>query len=383
MQLLNDRRRRAARIFVGAALLACTASCSLMSFKSLDRPLSTRDMNSRVLTREYAVGFRAAVEQCADEIMKAAPEPAVVDNALNWKISATSESQRAALRLEPLLALLDTWAFATQMSNFVSADGAGRALFGTRQSTVRAVADGLAADATKMAARLLPAREFERYDAFVTTYVSAHPLADLHFVRASVVEAWSRESGSEVKLVESLGTIPEVSADLAQRMQIYGDTTPTQVMWQTQLALRKSGYGGSDLRSALAVLDQRLEALSDAADSAPELMHGAVQDVRVSSLQVIDRFNGSMAAMIEAFSVERLALTESIRVEREAVSNVLDAQRRAVALDASRLADQVVKSYGEQVRLLAREAFLWLIVFSIIVVTLPFVAGYLVGRSRH
>jgi hypothetical protein len=59
-----------------------------------------------------------------------------------------------------------------------------------------------------------------------------------------------------------------------------------------------------------------------------------------------------------------------------------EAGRQAVSRDAARIADQVVKSAGEQARYLAREVLLLLIVLAIVVLGLPFAAGYLVGRAR-
>ena len=58
-----------------------------------------------------------------------------------------------------------------------------------------------------MARRLIAPREFPRYQQFVDSYTRAHPLQDLDFMRASVVELWSQSSPADVKLVDSLGTI--------------------------------------------------------------------------------------------------------------------------------------------------------------------------------
>jgi hypothetical protein len=41
-----------------------------------------------------------------------------------------------------------------------------------------------------------------------------------------------------------------------------------------------------------------------------------------------------------------------------------------------------VKSAGEQARYLAREVLLLLIVLAVVVLGLPFAAGYFVGRAR-
>src|SRR5258707_13670886 len=96
-------------------MLACVAGCSLISLKSPERPLSSRDLNARILTREFSYHFIAVVAQCADDIAAHASDPEVLANALRWKIGAAAESQGAAPRLAPRMALLDTWPLASQM----------------------------------------------------------------------------------------------------------------------------------------------------------------------------------------------------------------------------------------------------------------------------
>jgi hypothetical protein len=81
--------------------------------------------------------------------------------------------------------------------------------------------------------------------------------------------------------------------------------------------------------------------------------------------------------------VEREALTDDLHTERDTVLTAADTQRKALAEDVSRIADQVVKSSGEQVRSLAREVLLLLIVLAIVMLGLPFWAGYMVGRVRR
>jgi hypothetical protein len=71
-----------------------------------------------------------------------------------------------------------------------------------------------------------------------------------------------------------------------------------------------------------------------------------------------------------------------VRSEREALVVAADAQRRALAQDAAQLAEQVVRSGGEQLRHLAREVLLLGLVLALVVLGLPFAAGYAVGRSR-
>jgi hypothetical protein len=365
-----------------SAVLMAAAGCSLVSLKSPERPLSPRDLNARILTRELSSQFVAAVTRCADEIAAAEEDPTVLDNSLRWEIAAVAESRRAATRVAPMMTLLDTWALAVQMQGFMAEGGAGGALFGSHQAAVRQVSDGFASDAEALARTLLARGDFSDYHRFVAQYAREHPLRDLTFARASVVELWSREKGVDTKLVDAFGTIPEAMADAAERLQIYGDTVPSQVMRKTQLALRESGYSRSEIRTSLRELDARLARLGALAESAPDLVHGAEADVRQSVGEVLNRLDASSARTIAALRTERRALFADLQSERATVLAAVDVQRQALAADAANISSQVVKSAGEQLRYLAGEVLLLLIVLSIIVLGLPFAAGYLLGRAR-
>src|SRR5215472_9432503 len=103
-----------ARLVCGGALLLVLSSCSLISLKSPERPLSPRDLNARILTRELSAQFVTAVNHTADDIAASEHDPAVLENGLRWEIAAVGESRRAATRLVPTMGLLDTWALAAQ-----------------------------------------------------------------------------------------------------------------------------------------------------------------------------------------------------------------------------------------------------------------------------
>ncbi len=371
-----------ARLFAAAAVLACVAGCSLISLKSPERPLSARDLNARILTRDFSYHFIAVVEQCADDIAANDSDPEVLANALRWKIGAAAESQRAATRLAPMMALLDTWSLASQMQQFLSPGQAGGALFGSRQEVALTAASELDEGAQDLAHRLIASAELGQYQQFVATYTREHPLKNLQFVRASVVELWSQRSGAGARLVDSIGTIAEAMEDVSDRTRIASEALTLQTIWRTELALRESGYSRSDIRAALRQLDERLAKVSAAAESAPQLVHQAVVDVRRSVIDLLHQLDSSAASILETLRSERAALSADVRTEREAVVLAADAERQAIARDAARIADQVVKSSGEQARALAREVLLLLIVLAIVVLGLPFAAGYLVGRAR-
>ena len=364
------------------AVLALLSGCSLVSLKSPERPLSTRALNARIATRQFSVEFTTAVDQCADEIARNESDPVVLRNALRWKIAVTAQSLRAASQLAPTMAVLDTWTLSAAMQEFLSEQGAGNALLGRYQQAASMLANDFGAAAEHMARQVIEPRDFGQYQAFVADYVHAHPIKSLEFVRPSVVDLWMQQRGANVRLVDSLGTIPEALADTSDRVQMFSEALPSQVMWRTELALQDSGLSRDEIRAVWQKLDERSASLLTTANKAPQLVHEAVAETRGAVLDVLKRLDASSAATIGALRAERIALSATVSSERAVLIEAADKERKAIALDAADVASRVVNETGQQVRYLARETLLLLIVLAIVVLGLPFAAGYLVGRTR-
>jgi hypothetical protein len=362
------------RLAAFSVLTAAAAGCSLISLKSPEKPLSPRDLQARILTREYSARFIGAVEQAADQIAADTQDPDIRLNALRWKIAAAGKSQRAAGQMVPMMGLLDTWALSVQMSEFLAGDS-GRALFGPQQKTAVTIAAELTGEAEDLARRLTVPDEFAKDQRFIDDYARAHPIEDLHFTRASVVDLWVREAGT-TKLVDSLGTVPEALADAGDRLRMYGDTGPQQVLWQAELAAQETGISAKDVRAAIQRLDERIGRLYALADATPKLVGGAVRDAGT-------RFDSSWAEMMRDVRDEGATLSGTLGTERAAAMNALDVERTAVAANAAQIADQVVRDTGEQVRRLVREALLLVIVLTLVMLGVPFAAGYFVGRASR
>lgn len=367
--------RRLASHAAFGALMASVAGCSLISLKSPEKPLSPRDLQARILTREYSAHFIGTVEQGADQIAAATDDSDIRLNALRWKIAAAAKSQRAAGQMMPMMGLLDTWALSVQMSEFLVGD-AGRNLFGAQQKLAVTVAAGLAGEVEDLAHRLETPEEFARDQRFIDDYARAHPIVDLHFTRASVVELWTRDIGTQTKLADSLGTVPEALADAGDRLRMYGDTGPEQVLWQAELAAQESGISAKDLRAAVQRLDERISRLYTLADATPKLANGVVRDAAA-------RFDSSWADVMRDVRDEGTLLSGSWSTEREAAVKALDIERVAVAANAAQITDQAIKQAGDQLRHLVREALILIIVLTLIMLGVPFTAGYFVGRARR
>jgi hypothetical protein len=380
-QIVRPSSQRFGLVFAAAIVSLALSGCSLFSFNSPEKPLTTRDLNTRILVYEFADRFATDVTQTSDAIAAADVEPEIRLSALQWKISAVAANQRAATQIAPQMALLDSWALAIQMRFFL-VEGAGAKLFGAKQGDAIATAEGLVVQIEAIGARVTPAKELQRYRTFVAEYAAAHPLADLSFVRGSVVEPWTQASGAEVRLVDSLGTISEAVSDLGSRMRLYGDRGPSLALWQSELALRRSGYNGERLDAALRRLDERMERLTAMTESAPEALRESTRALRVAMGDVAHEFGVSVDSLMKSLHEERSALTADFSTERAEFVKAFDEQRASVTKDAERVVTATVTSVGQEVRALVRQALFLVILLTVILLGLPFVAGYWVGRAR-
>ena len=222
-----------------AALLLLTAltGCSLISIKSPERPLSARDMNARILTRELTTHFIAANGRNTDNILATETDPAVINNVLRWEVGVIITTRNAETQLSPLMSLLDTWALALQLQGFVSPGGPGGKLFGAHQAAVRTLTDNYADGVHALARSLLTTQEFADYQTFIDDYVRAHPLQDLRFARASVVQEWGRAKGAKSSLLDEVCrelTAEDARAHVALRQR------PLRALDGNQRATRES-----------------------------------------------------------------------------------------------------------------------------------------------
>ena len=169
------------------------SGCSVLSIKTPETPLSARDQEARLLTRDYAVHFSTTITHLLDQAPHGDSDPAVRSGALRLKLGVATEITRASMGLSPEASLLDAWAFALQLREFLST-GAGANLLGKAQPDVRASAAQLADEADAMAGKVL-GTDYPRYHAFVLDYAAHNPLGNADCVRTSVLAAWIVEQG--------------------------------------------------------------------------------------------------------------------------------------------------------------------------------------------
>jgi hypothetical protein len=353
--------------------------CSLLTIKSPETPLTAREQEARLLTRDYAAHFAASITHLMDDAPRTDTDPAIRSQALRLKLGAVAEITRASTGLSPMASLLDTWAFSLQFRDFLIT-GAGADVLGNAQSDARLGATRLAAEADALAQKVLDS-DYPRYHAFVLAYAQHDPIESADLVRASVLSAWMIEERDKSPL-RAVGTVAQALGDVSDRMRIYSERVPAISLWQAELALDRAGFDNASYRTALRNIDAQLARISKLADTTPELAHEAIAELRGSLRASSDRLDASWIQMLRTLRVEREALAANIANERESVTAAFDVERARISADAAQITSQAVDTSWRELRKLVRETLLLTILLALVMLGLPFAAGYLVGRRR-
>jgi len=362
---------------LAASALLC--GCSLLSFKSPEVPLTPREQAARLLTRDYAAHFVSSMTRLIDEVPDGEQSAALRAQALRLKLGSVTEITRASTGLSPLVSLIDTWAFSLQLRDFLTS-GSGAQLLGDAQPNVRLEVEQLAEQADAMARRV-SGPDYGRYQRFVAGYVEHNPIKDADCARASVLASWTVLEG-DVNPLRAEGTVSQALGDVSDRVSIYSERAPSLSLWKAELALDRAGIDQSSYRKAWRDFDAQLEHISKLADSSPALVHEALADLRESLRLSSDRLDADWLQMLHTVHAEREALAQNVATERASTVAAFDLERSRVAQDADKIAANAVETSWRQLRLLVRETLLLLIVLALVLLLLPFTAGYLLGRRR-
>lgn len=380
------------RAFVAALGAVATLSlggCISFDLKLPGESLPPEQLRARIETRQYAADFIERVTRAADVIAAGTEDAGMRANALRWKIGASVASRRAAYRPEPELALVDTWAFAVQMEQFLG-EGAGRALFGGQQQSALDTARALAREAEALAARRLDAGALADYRKLVGDYTAAERLSDLSFERAPIAPQW-REMLAR-RIAKSVTVAPEALADASDRLDIYGRRIPDELRWRAELALLESGIRPADLSHALKRFEEELAKLSALAQKQPELALERLAVFQAEMTRLLDGFDRRWSETLAMLQVERAMLAkdlEAMRVamdatierERKALYLAISAERAALAADATRIGKELGPLLIAKLGAVATEMLIWMILLVLILVGVPFAAGFLTGRA--
>lgn len=245
-----------------------------------------------------------AIVRITHQIESETDDRAIRRAALSWKLDLLADMQQEANTKEPLRALVDTWALAVRVAEYVQA-GAGRDLFGKWQPQARAVAADVLREFERLGRAYLPAKSQPQIVRQIHAYARQHPIRGL-FDHEAVRDFGEADEGrsliqrllaAPMRAVGTVGGGLDPTARLARAVDRFTELMqdyPALVRWQLQLALldvdqmpsvtnvvtslRQAAEAASAFNQTAAALPQRLrtesqQLLEDFDARQPELRH--------------------------------------------------------------------------------------------------------------
>jgi hypothetical protein len=262
-------------------------------------------------------------------------------------------------------------------------------LFGNRHKLAADTAAALARDADALAARRLETAVLTDARKLVTEYAAAKRLGDLAFELAPIAQ---QRDVALRHLARSVSVPPEAQSEAADQFDVYSRRIPDELRWRTELAFLESGVKPSDLAHALRRFDEELTKLGVLAQTQPELAMQRLDALQAEMTRVfasfdqrwgqtLDLVQDQRAALVKDLEAMRVEMDATIERERKALYAAISSERAALAADVSRIGKEFGPLLLAKLGDVVAEALLLLILVVLVLIGLPFLAGFITGRA--
>ena len=328
------------RVLCGIAVALLSVGCGL---ETMPRTGLAEQQNLTVVGSELRIRVRAlagpyvgAIEEAADDAAQRCRDPAIRVQALEWKLGSIPQAQDALLQADPLVALLDGWAYAVQMQRYLEGP-AGRAALGECAGDAAAMMARVAARGKEIVEALVPGRG-DATASLVEAWVNEHPLRALHLPRATIAPALaSRSARKQLGALEAVGSVVETLDDLTARIAAYRESLLKEARWTAELAATHAVT--SDLAAQTTRDVGRLSGAAERLGALAAALPSLVARERTAALDAVRAERVAVLAEIDAQRAETLALLQS---ERDVTLDRIDAMGRAAIDAAGARAEQLV-----------------------------------------
>ena len=363
------------RLAVWAACLSLFTGCSLLRFQfdAGDRAFPEEELNVRILTRGFYRAFVDEVVRTADSVAAMSEEYPVKIRSVRWKLNATSAAASSALQSLPEVSLLDLWILCRQMDDaFVSQPDS--LLFGEQTPLAQRAAAAFDERIERLARQLLPESRFDSMRSYVTDYCRVNRVEGVGFVAPNQLLGWVRFlDAKEDDYVKTVGSVSEVIADLGDRMEGYSQQFSEGVQWSAELFRLRLEQ--DSVRDRLAAEIDSLAAdfgrMVLVLEHSPELFDA-----------LADRFNEQMAVSMALLERSVNSTFDRIDLQREALQRFVADQQSQLMEQAELAADRAIDRLTERIPILVRNLLFWVVLALLLLFSLPFVAGFVLGRAK-
>lgn len=322
---------------------------------------------AQVLLQDYATAAGQAVDLAMLEILEGTDDPEFVANAMRFRSAAVSEIRRSALRINPIVAALDSWVLYEQLDRFLRSGGGIEAL-GDRSEVIERMLDTIKFDLDIALERMLVDRELAKEQ--VDALVGRHEITSLTLARPSAISPVARDDARLRTLMDSVATFEFVAGAAYHRLGSALDDFPEDLRWEVDLAMRRV-LDDEAVRKALVSLDRldlemkavhgEIAGIPDMLDEKGDAIVGSIQTLTQDAMDevafVVDDGFDRMLVLVQQERIEaqkdierqRLETIEVLRTERELVLETVSQEREALVRGVAVERDNTMDSLRELV----------------------------------
>ncbi len=265
--------RTSVRAVGGAAAALSLCGCPKVPTNTASMQLASNvDVTADQLQLQtYAMGHRVTGEvvTAADSIANATTDALVRRRAIRWKLNATPLVQEAALRTDPLVAVVDLAAFTQQQTAYFTT-GDGRDAFGALQPVAVHASESMQRQLLGLMQRSTKTGELTpQATERLAAWTGQHPITGPDMQRESVLGAdWQALGATDQSIAGTVANMDRVLRGLTLRLGYLNETLSMQLRWNAQLLtdeMMNSPRADSMLRPGTSTI----RALGDLAVGAP------------------------------------------------------------------------------------------------------------------
>ena len=305
---------------------------------------SAQELRTRM--GEFGRRFATYIEVAADSVIQASDDAEIQRAAILLKLSAIPAAHDAALRADPLIAGIDTYAYLDQLRYFIDSPH-GERIFGEYAFII---GDGLERAYVELARISDAVTNTDRDTVLVATldeWVRDHPITDVPFVRPSIMgEAAGLLGASSGGIGQAFVSLEGSLDRIEQRVAYLSETAFKQAMWAGQIAVR-NGLRMEEVTRFFDLMDASTNLMDTIPTILVEHRDAVIEALGAERFRVLLEIERLRNTTIIELKLEREIILDALREERALVMDALSEERAAVMASVDSLASRVVdRQYG-------------------------------------
>lgn len=334
--------------FAALLLLAACAACAHVPQQSESlKQASIEATTSELRTHGVELGRQLVqeIDVACDSIDAGTTDPQVRRNTLLFRLSTLSGATEAALREDPVVSMLDLYAFKDQLANFTASPLAATSFGPGVPCTQRAV--DRFARSWEVTAAAVGATIKDDARPKIAEWARENPIDRLPFTRSSLAAGLASRLRDETGgMGAAVGGIQASLDRFEHRASLANEYAIKEGMWLTQYAALSVGGipEAADLTRTLRESQVLMQDTPGIVDRARLLTLLEVNRQRLETLTTVAQ---ERAILLEAIASERATVLLAVSEERRQVMRDVDSLRTRVVADEIRVIDHLVLRLAE------------------------------------